>query len=549
MFTNFFNSPKLIKRGIIYSSLIILIIIIVLQSCYKDKFNFDNMTTTQLNANWAVPVVKSTLTMADLIDETSATLKEDQDHFLTLVYTNRILSELGNEMIEIPDEIIDTTIYFSYPINLPPGDSTTESYVYTQAFNTPNNEIIDSVYIKSGTFHFYAKGDMNHNGKVVVTIPGIRNGKDGRVFQDILKYDYKGTEHTIVDTTYDLSGYIMKLVHMGGNNNQLKEYVSITGYSDTLQDKSPYKFETTKSLKDIEYTKVFGYFGQYDYNFDIEKLRIKMFEEISKGMQILEDPKFNLIFRNSYGMPIQASFVEFTAHKDPVEIPITGPGLQNINVNYPYYYQIGQEITTIHTLDKNNSNVKDAFNINPKYINYQIDAKSNPTGVVTQNFALETSSFIVDLEAELPLYGRGWGFVLQDTNDFNFEEDIGDIEEIESVEFRINANNGFPTDGTVQVYFTDTNYVLLDSLLNPLEQLINTAIPGGPPTYRVLEKTNKTTSIIYDRARLEKIKNTMLVITKAEFSTVNNGGTIVKIYSDYGIDVKVGVKAKVNVDL
>jgi len=548
MFTKFFNSPKLIKRGIIYSSLIILIITIVLQSCYKDKFNFDSMTTTQLNANWAVPVVKSTLTMADLIDETSATLKEDQDHFLTLVYTNRILSELGNEMIEIPDEIIDTTIYFSYPINLPPGDSTKESYVYTQAFNTPNNEIIDSVYIKSGTFTFYAKGDMNHNGKVVVTIPGIRNGKDGRVFQDTLEYNYTGTEYTIVDTTYDLSGYIMKLVHMGGNNNQLKEYVTITGYSDILKDKSPYKFETTKSLKDIEYTKVFGYFGQYDYNFDIEKLRIKMFEEISKGMQILEDPKFNLIFRNSYGMPIQASFVEFTAHKDPVEIPITGLGLQNINVNYPSYSQIGQEITTIHTLDKNNSNVKDAFNINPKYINYQIDAKSNPTGVVTQNFALETSSFIVDLEAELPLYGRGWGFVLQDTNDFNFEEDIGDIEEIESVEFRINANNGFPTDGTVQVYFTDTNYVLLDSLLNPLEQLINTAIPGGPPTYRVLEKTNKTTSVIYDRERLKKILHTMKIITKAEFSTVNNGGTIVKIYSDYGVDVKVGVKAKVSVD-
>ncbi len=547
MFTKFFNSTKLIKRGIIYTSLIILLIIIVLQSCYKDKFNFDSMTSTELNANWAVPLVKSTLTIADLIDETSTTLTEDLDHFLTLVYTNRILSKLANEMIEIPDEVIDTTIYFSYPINLPPGDSTTESFVYTQAFNTPNNEIIDSVYIKSGTFHFYAKGYMNHNGKVVVTIPGLR--KDGDVFQDTLRYIYTGRLPVIVDTKYDLSGYIMKLVHMGGNNNQLKEYVSITGYADTLKDKSPYKFITTKSIKDLEYTKVFGYFGQYDYNFEVEKLRIKMFEEISKGMQILEDPKFNLIFKNSFGMPIQASFIEFTAHHFPVEVPITGPGLQNINVYYPFYNQIGQEITTIHTLDKNNSNVKDAFNINPKYINYKIDAKSNPSGVVTQNFALDSSRFIVDMEAELPLFGRGWGFVLQDTNEFNFEEDIGDIEEIESVEFRINANNGFPADGIVQVYFTDTNYVVLDSLLNPLEQILSTAIPGGPPTYRVLEKTNKTTSIVYDRARLDKIFHTMKIITKAEFSTVNNGGTIVKIYSDYGVDVKVGVKAKVNVDL
>ncbi|MFC2111029.1 rhodanese-like domain-containing protein [Bacteroidota bacterium] len=272
------------------------------------------------------------------------------------------------------------------------------------------------------------------------------------------------------------------------------------------------------------------------------------FDGLTIGEQILEDPRINLIFYNSIGTPLNIYFPFFKAINGTDSVILSGPGLQSLNVDYPSIYNVGETVISKITLDKSNSNVKDVFDISPEKITYEVEGKSNPTGTVIQNFVLDTSNFYMDVEVEIPLFGRAWNFTMQDTNDFDFDNDIGDVDEIQYIEVALYAVNELPAEGLIQVYFTDSNYVVIDSLYKSKEQIIKSAIPGPPPTYRVIQKTDNTTSVILDRPKMDKIKTAEKIITSIEFSTVNNGGTIVKFYSDYTVDLKIGVNVRLKTE-
>lgn len=532
---------------IIYPVLLLIVISFLLQACYKDKFDFAKLTKTEWNPDLAAPLIKSTMTMKDLLEIGDVSFIEDGDNFITIVYSDRIYSDFAQDMITIPDQILDTNFNFTYPISLPLGDSTTESYVFTQEFSTNNGEIFDSIFIKKGTLHFQTVGNMNHNGKIVVTIPQLTKA-NGETFRKTIEYKYTGNLPVIVSKNFDLVGYKMKFSHVG-SMNILKEYVDITAYADGNANTSPYYFSTQKNLIGMEFYKVFGYLGQYEHKFEKDKVSIGLFDGLTIGEQILEDPRINLIFYNSIGAPLNINFLDFTAINGANQVALSSSILQSINVDYPNIYNVGQTVISKITLDKSNSNVQDVFDISPEKITYEVEGKSNPTGTVIKNFVIDTSNFYMDVEVEIPLFGRAWNFTMQDTNkNFNFEEDIGDIDEIQYIEVVLNAHNELPAEGLIQVYFTDSNYVVIDSLYSSNEQIIHSAIPGAPPTYRVIQKTHKTTSVILDKPKMDKIKNAEKLITSIKFSTVNNGGTIVKFYSDYTIDLKVGVNVKLKTE-
>lgn len=136
---------------------------------------------------------------------------------------------------------------------------------------------------------------------------------------------------------------------------------------------------------------------------------------------------------------------------------------------------------------------------------------------------------------------RVWGFVLQDTTDFKYD-DADDM--IEWAEFKLILDNGFPVDGKIQMYFTDATYTILDSLLNPFQQILLSAISGSPPDCRVTANTKKQTLIRWDKQRWQHLKTCKKILIRANLNTSNNGTTIIKMYSDYGLDIRLGIKAQ-----
>jgi hypothetical protein len=120
------------------------------------------------------------------------------------------------------------------------------------------------------------------------------------------------------------------------------------------------------------------------------------------------------------------------------------------------------------------------------------------------------------------------------------------IDEIESAVFRINIDNGYPASAYTQVYFTDSNYVVLDSILtNPQNLVIESAQIDA--NGRVTTHTKKTTDEPFSNARLQHLYNAKKVLIRSVLDTKDSPARNVEIYDDYRLDVKIGVRAQLNV--
>jgi hypothetical protein len=251
---------------------------------------------------------------------------------------------------------------------------------------------------------------------------------------------------------------------------------------------------------------------------------------------------------NAFGMPLAFTINTLNAYSSvnpPFMLAINPTGLPYPwQIVAPTFAQMGQSIETAFHLDKNNSNIDVALNMAPQYLSCNANAITNPLGnPLAQNFVIDTSKIKVDVEAELPLFGSAWNFVLQDTIDFDMGKDV---DKIEWVLFKITTTNGFPIDVNMQVYFADSSGGKLDSLLTPMEQIISSGIVGTAPDYRVITPLTKYSlpPVRIDENKLGHLGNTKKIILCARLATYNAPTDIIKLYSDYNIDLKIGVQVQ-----
>lgn len=521
-------------------NVIALISILFIASCFdKRDFAFDKIAAFQWEPNLAAPIIKSTLTMKDLISNADTNvLVEDASNFLSIVYKASVFSERADEIISIENQNFNSAWTFATGTIT---DSATFNYTISTTFTSPNGERFDSIYIKSGALLFNLNGNLNHNGRLRIIIPTVK--KNGMIFRKNIMYNYNNTLPVVTNNSYDLSGFTISF----GADNKLNINFSITVYADANPNNSPYTLNLNEAFQNIKFHKIFGYIGKRSFSINQDSVDFDIYQNNIDGSIQLEDPKLNIYIRNAYGMPINVNFTKLDAKSSvnpPYIVSITGSGLPNpLLIQAPTFAQIGQSILTKINLNKTNSTIVQAVNMSPNYLDFLVEALSNPNGnaLTDQNFVLDSSKFEVDIEAELPLYGSASGFKLQDTVDFDLGEDI---EEVEWVILKVFTSNGFPIDVSMQIYFADSLGNKLDSLLTSIDKIISSGIVGPAPSYKVITPTEKHLSIQIDQKKMDNLLKAEKLIILADLATTNNGVDKVKIYSDYEIDVKLGVQAK-----
>jgi len=395
-------------------------IIILIQSCIKEEYELNEI---EWNPNIAVPLVRTTLTIADMLEHIDSTsdihnhLFEDPTGFLTLIYKNTLFSAKASDLL-------DTFLLY------PPG---------TTISNVP------------------------------------------------------------------------------------------LGFSDTLP-------------------------------IDSIDLNLEIFNKVAGGGFYFEDPKINIEITNSFGVPIVVRFPVLLARSfinTPPTVPIEINGNTDTNIvlvppiNYPLLP--GGVETTTYSFDKTNSNIQDVLAISPKYIYYGVIANLN-TPPVFPNFVSDTSEFSVEVEVVLPLWGNASDFMLADTLDFELGFNTDTFQTVEYAIFKLNVDNGLPVDVNIQLDFIDSlnPSKILESLLDINSEVFLSAKVVNEV---VTQSTPKTTTIPVDRAKLDKIGRANQMIVKAKLATFNVGSSsgpaspLVKFYSDYALDLKLGVRVQLKTTL
>jgi hypothetical protein len=532
----------------------VLLLMATFTSCWKDRFDLENISAPDSwNPDVCAPLVHSKLTMKDILNDYDHNnlFVEDETHFLYLVYWNKVYSRTAAEMLAIPNQNVNTSFPFSVGGTLPFGlDVTAPPYTRTYSFVMPNNEILNQVILNDqsgavvgGNLVIQGNSDLNHNATINVSIPAAT--KNGVPFSEDIDYIAGST----LNHTFNLSGYQIDFNNVTPNVNAIDITYTVTIHGTGQPNNSPYTFNMNESFQILSFHAMYGDFKQQNFTLPNDSVELRIFDNNIYGLIDFENPYVHMWAYNSMGVPLAMSMSNFQAISDinaPYQVILNGyPNPWYLNA--PTISQVGQTATTTFTLDKTNSNVKNAINLSPQWFLVDVAGQTNPAGGASSNFVIDTSRLTVDVQVELPLYGRAWDFRLGDTIDFEFGQDA-DMSMIEFMMFRVNTDNGFPVDGIMQVYFLDGSNNVLDSLLVPAQQVISAAPVGPGPDYRVTGPVHAMVETTLEQPRLMNLEPTKKIVVLARLATISNGSEIVKIYSDYNLDVRLAARAKFNVN-
>lgn len=488
------------------------VVLFGLNSC---DTKIEDISMSEWNPKVAFPLVNTEVGMQDLVDEfsTGGFIQVNEDKLLTVVYQGTVLSVKGEDVVQIPSQI-------TVPLM---SNQTSVTYPNT------NGVKLDEIRFKTGQISINLTSERSEPIDVLLRIPNLVNNGEA--------FEYQTTIDAMGNATFteDIAGQLFMMM-----NNQF-----MITYTATLPNGEEVSLsESAIQFDDMSYNYVEGYLGDYEFDLPLENIVLDLFgnPDMEIGSVFFEEPSIQLNIKNTFGMPIRAKIETLNAIRGDQTIALDSEPLNDgINFSYPALSEVGQMKETAVTVNKDNSNITDFLALLPESIEYELNASSNPTGnTEIMGHITDESYFEVDVDVELPFYGRASGFSMTQSFDFNLE----DYKEIETAEFKLVADNGFPLDMNIQLYFLNENGDRIDSLLTGTNKsLLEAAAIDN--TGRVTSPTTNTIEEYFSAERFERIEREATQIeVHSSIATINEGSESVKIFTDYTVGIRLGMVAE-----
>lgn len=483
----------------------------------------DNLEGVKYDAEYALPLVDTRLSMEDLLDqfEQNATLVVGTDGLLRFIYRDEVVTQTSDNIFasinkSLPQVIPITSAYMALP------------------FSSPNGLQIDRLDLKGGTLAYYFENRNNESVAVKITFPQMTKDGAPLVFQAALPaYSGSGAAPawTNLVAPANLAGYRIQTL----NDSVYIQYDALTPTGKKV-NLSGFLIQ----LQNLSFAYAEGYFGNFLYEGSRDTLNIDFFDNWVRGDVYFENPSITFKVENSFGIPTRARVNTLNVITVKNEIlPLESPFVTNgIDFPYPSFNEIGQVKTSSFSFTKANSNIDKILGAGPVAIDYDVDAVTNPTNDPNiRGYITDKSYYKINMEVELPLYGRASGFVTRDTIDL----DLSSYDEVDNAEFKLVVDNGIPLEVAIQGYFLNSNNFIVDSLLTSSQTLVTGAPVDANGNASGVQQ--KISYIPFDEARFAKIRdNATRLWLNATFSTLNNGNTSVRVLNTQDVRIRLGAK-------
>jgi hypothetical protein len=525
--------------------------LVALQNCTPEELLTKGFTMDDINPEYAIPLVSDELSLDDLVKGDFAFVKKQSDGFMSLVYRGQMFSSTAGEAITIPDQNFNQTIVLNtlQANALTNGQAQTISFQSNKTFSIGSREI-DSLWLKAGALAASISSEIKTSGNLKLTFEDAKNL--GTALSLNVPFTYGVTIPIIANGNIALAGYKWNMSNggLGYNNVSIKFELTLNATTETVLAGDQMSIDM--GFKGMKFSRFYGYIGQVNLLNGGDTIDLSVFDNGFDGTFTIEDPKVKIICGNSFGVPVKAGFTKLAGYsKGPggTETNITGIP-DPLPVNTPTASQIGQMLYDSALIDKNVSNIKTVINQKPKQIIFQTYVDLNPNGKTQRNFITDNSQIKFIVDVELPLYGSARDFVLEKEQDLDVK--MPDQEMIENIMLRFTGTNGYPIDLATQVYLLDSFGVTFDSIfVDKSYKFLEAAAIGVDG--KVTTPYKKTTDVIFDLQRAKRLSRLSKVKFRAELGTTSAGGTYpsVKLYSNYVLGIKIGIKAKlkINTDL
>jgi len=490
-----------------------------MQSCHKQAIeDFSNIEEIETGGNWnptfILSIIDTTFFLQDYLDDVDefANIEVLPDGLLCLKYSDEVYSSTGEEVVDIPD--------FDIPVIL--------NTLTVPVSDLPFDYDLIQAELKGGTFAYSLNNPTTAGITVLLKFPSLQT--NGVSFT---KEIYVGGNEQ-VNGQINLSGYLFdcanQVVSVGYEASKTN-----TGEPVTLNN-------LIYSLYDLEYRYIHGSFDDVTFDLPQDSINFDFYadENIEGGSLFLEDPVIRLNFRNSYGLPVrlQANSIQLNTHNNG-QMQLASDLDEGFDFAYPDMSEMGEMKASTFELNKTNSNFTEIISNNPYSIAYDLVASSG-INTTQEGYIMDDSQFFVDMDVELPLWFRLETVSFETTEDF----DSDDLDFLEEATFFLTIENGLPVEGSIQVYFEDDNGVVLDSLLDDSQSILISGELNSDG--RVVSPVTQEKEIEVSAEWLDAISNATKIRYKPTISTANGGAMSIKIFEDYQLGFKLGVRATIN---
>jgi hypothetical protein len=280
------------------------------------------------------------------------------------------------------------------------------------------------------------------------------------------------------------------------------------------------------------------------YSIDPQIINLNLNTILSQGSIYLANPSLKIIITNYWDIPAKFKFKDFYYYKEENSdaIPVTGQAVtewDTIPGPGPIH---GDSIVYKIVLDTATSNVDELISALPHHISFGADFETIPG----DPYDLPAGSVNkLGIEVSIPLELRLTNILFTDTLDFNIGVDP-DSANISSLTINFIADNGFPLGMNSQVYFTDENYMILDSLFENSRFNLKPGIGSG----KEIESVESKVTIKLSGERMDKILAAKYLIPSVLFNTTDAANNVnIKLYSTFEFGLKLSAKADMEITM
>ena len=397
--------------------------------------------------------------------------------------------------------------------------------------------------VKSGQLRVRAKSTLLDELEFFYRLPSGRLDGDPIEVYTLLSPPVPPETVAINETDVSLAGYSIDMTGNGDKWNRFSQEVkgSLIYSGECRQMTLDDTIFVSYGLESIIPSYVEGNFGEQTFAFT-EGFQFDFFNGITGGTLDLSYPKMKLTFENSIGMDGDLLIKSAIAinSRTGASVALTSDQLSGgVSIPGPELPNVGQSLKYEIELNKSNSNIREFISLMPDSVYFDVEIVGNKDGssALLNNFATDKSAITVVMDIEVPLEGITDKISLETDADLDLTA-LGLPEEITEGTLKLIAENWFPMDAELQIYFKDNTGLVLDSLIHEGEN--GTVLAGMINGDGVVEApTRSVVSSFFDAYKLEKLQAGATQATvKFSISTkpLNNH---VKLYSNYGIDFKL----------
>jgi hypothetical protein len=524
---------------------LVVFLALLFSSCLKDRFDFDRLKNDGWTPELGLPLAHTSLDIRHLMksESDSGYLTLDSSLFCTLIYSGTAASIAASDLFTLPDVSFNiqcpVTAEWANLINT--LGQATVSFEQPIELSMPNGISLDSVHYKSGQLWLTIRVRIPADVLLTLSIPS--SSLNGHPYASTHQFHYRGTLPMEETVAVNLAGYRFDLSDNGTSRNRIRIKMDWRMVHTGTPVTTDHRINLLASLNANKFYGIYGYLGRQSITSDYDTIELSLFRHVNalSSFNIL-NPQIRIGFSNSVGIPLHAQVVTMKGTDGDFTDLIVAQGFPNpLPVPSPAFNQIGQTLTGEFIMHSGNSNIRQVIAAKPRFLLTRLQSTTNPDGHSgRQNFLTDSSKIDVHVEVKLPMHGTAENFYLTDTVAFHYNH----LQQLQRMTIRTFFSNGFPFDARWQVYFTDSQYRLLDSLVTIGSLFMPSAIVD-PVSGKVTQPSVILHDNSLDRSRILNLTHTKNLIIRAHAVTTGNASVNVKIYGDYRMDVHLGVIATI----